>query len=76
MATPDKSRVEGAQITNVRKEVERSLRRLSPLFKDHCRLTFIMRNPQAEKGEMIITNDSLDDVRDVLTAATDNTEGE
>lgn len=43
-------------------ECERHLKQLEKLFKPHCKLTLLMRNPQAEDGDMILTMDDLDAV--------------
>jgi hypothetical protein len=46
--------------------ISNELAKLEKLFLPHCRLTFIMRNPEEEDGDMVITNDKLADLRDVL----------
>ena len=53
-------------LRQARAEIEMALSELSVLFEDHCRVTFIMRNPQADDGNLIIGNDRLDDVRDAV----------
>lgn len=32
---------------------------LEPLFKPHCKLTLLMRNPKSDDGDMIVTTDDL-----------------
>ena len=42
--------------------IERHLMEIETLFKSHCKLTFLMRNPELEDGDLILTTDELDQV--------------
>ena len=53
-------------LQDARARIELALAKLSLLFAEHCRVTFIMRNPQEKDGDLIIGNDQLEDVRDAV----------
>ena len=46
-------------LAEVQIECERHLQALEPLFKPHCRLTLLMRNPESDDGDLIFTQDEL-----------------
>jgi hypothetical protein len=50
------------QLAVTQQKVSNALARLEKLFAAHCKLTFIMRNPQVEDGDMILTQDDLEKV--------------
>ncbi len=56
----------GTQLQMVRWEVERSLQKLSDFFAPHCQLTFLMRNPKEQDGDLIVTTDSLEAVSEAV----------
>ena len=47
-------------------ECQAALAELSKLFKPHCKLTLIMRNPLEDDGDMIITSDDLAKVKEAV----------
>lgn len=53
-------------LTIVRLQCERSLRRLEKLFQPHCRLTLLMRNPESDDGDLLLTRDDLVEVEDAI----------
>lgn len=53
-------------LSDVRLECEKALLYLEPWFKEHIELTLLVRNPKSDDGDMVITNDNLDDVIDAL----------
>ena len=42
-------------------ELERHLSEMEKLFKPHCKLTLLMRNPQVADGDLLLTMDDLDE---------------
>ena len=46
-------------LDTVHRIIASHLDELSDLFADHCKLTFIMRNPEVEDGNLICTDDDL-----------------
>lgn len=47
-------------------ECQRHLQQLEKLFKPHCRLTLVMRNPQSVDGDLVLTRDDLQCVEDTI----------
>lgn len=43
-------------------ECEAHLAIIEKLFKPHCKLTLLMRNPEVADGDMLLTRDDLDAV--------------
>lgn len=43
-------------------ECAKSLRNLERFFESHCKLTLLVRNPQAVDGDIVISSDDLDQV--------------
>jgi len=39
-----------------------ALQELEKLFKPHCKLTLLMRNPESDDGDMLLTRDEFDDI--------------
>lgn len=59
-----------AKPEDVAAEVQSHLTELAELFHPHCRLTFIMRNPDVpDTGHMVVSNDDIDRVAGVLLLA-------
>ncbi len=46
--------------------VSEALNNLRPVFTDKAELTFIMRVPGNDEGDMIITNDNLSELRKLI----------
>jgi hypothetical protein len=46
-------------LEQVHDEINRALNDLRQLFKPECQLTFIMRIPGNDEGDMLISNDDL-----------------
>lgn len=53
-------------IHEAHEEVEAALNQLRPVFQPHCQLTFIMRRPGDDEGDMVISNDDLDELAKVI----------
>jgi len=53
----DPTRGCNSALQEVRGDVQEHLYALSHHFKEHCSLTFIMRNPRCPDGHLIITSE-------------------
>ena len=47
-------------LREVQIECDLALQQLEKLFKPHCRLTLLMRNPELADGDLLLTRDDLD----------------
>ena len=43
-------------------KTEQHLSEMEKLFKPHCKLTLLMRNPESKDGDLLLTRDDLDEV--------------
>lgn len=57
------------KVRGVAGQVEEYLTEIEALFKPHCRITFLMRDPQNPECEMLLTRDDLDEVAKAIERA-------
>lgn len=50
------------RLVDVQKTLDYALQDLEPLFQPHCRLTLLMRNPQVQDGDLLLSKDDLREV--------------
>ena len=49
-------------LSEVHYACERHLAEIEKLFAPHCKLTLVMRNPQSDDGDLILSRDDLVEV--------------
>ena len=59
------------EVQTAGQEVIQHLSEMESLFASHCKLTFVMRNPRVDDGNMVITSDDMQKVADAVQAEVD-----
>jgi len=51
----------------IKQKISNYLNKIEKLFAPYCKVTFLMRNPKEEDGDLLMTNDDLDKVIAAIT---------
>jgi hypothetical protein len=50
------------RVMTAAREVERHLLEIAKLFQPRCKITFLMRDPTTDEGDLLLTDDTLNEI--------------